>query len=667
MGKKGQGPGISSLIRRAGQEAKQVLADQNATALDVHLESADGVSLGATGRTAVRGPRIFSILDYIEQPWGLAMRLYPAQRFLVKLYYFLELDDGPPTIAVTDMFNTKVLYRFNERDYLRYLYDEGRCNIREQDHERRDLVLPIGRRAGKTTLSAIFASYEVYRLLNLQHPQAYYGLPSGNRIQIISVATDKDQAGLLYNDVTTHLAKCDYFRPYIANNTLSYVQFRTPYDIDRYGPCARHQDGQFVSFNGKATLKLTFKSCIAKGLRGSGNVVVILDEMAHFMDKGNSSAKEIYDAVTPSTAAFSPKDVSTGMPVGPTEARVICISSPLGKNGKFFELYDLAMRGGPGSENLLAVQAPTWEVNPTVPTSYYKRKYHEDPTVFMVEHGAQFSDQVRGWIEREVDLTACIDPELRPKRLGTPRAPHQMGIDVGLVGDGTYVAITHIENDQIVLDYHEGWYAGVDWRETNPHLEAPLVDYARNLVSVERIDFDALSEWVVELCKKFHITDGLFDRWNGIPLEQSLHKRGLKQFRCDFFTRDLTSRIYQTAKMFMYDERLRIYDWPIPEQGVRHSPLIKEMLSLQANQISRNIVLVEAPKAPGAHDDASDALMRAIWLSAERMSKTKYAAHGSGLYVPTAVASPSVTSYRMSRARKHGFVRERMPRRSFGR
>jgi hypothetical protein len=119
--------------------------------------------------------------------------------------------------------------------------------------------------------------------------------------------------------------------------------------------------------------------------------------------------------------------------------------------------------------------------------------------------------------------------------------------------------------------------------------------------------------------------------------------------------------------MFMYDERLRLYDWPIPEQGVRHSPLIKEMLSLQANQVSRNIVLVEAPKAPGAHDDASDALMRAIWLSAERMSKTKYAAHGSGLYVPTAVASPSVTSYRMSRARKHGFVRERMPRRSFGR
>jgi hypothetical protein len=236
-----------------------------------------------------------------------------------------------------------------------------------------------------------------------------------------------------------------------------------------------------------------------------------------------------------------------------------------------------------------------------------------------------------------------------------------MGIDVGLVGDGTFIAITHIEDNQIVLDYHEGWCAGIDWRETNPHLEAPMVDYARNLVSVERLDFDAIHEWIVALTKKFHITDGLFDRWNGIPLEQSLHKKGLKQFRCEFFTRDLTSRIYQTAKMLMYDERLRLYDWPVPETGVKHSPLIKELLSLQANQISRNIVLVEAPKAPGAHDDASDALTRAIWLSAERMAKVKYASHGSGLYVPVAVASPTVTSYRMARARKHG-VTDRMPR-----
>lgn len=517
-----------------------------------------------------------------------------------------------------------------------------------------------------TALSGIFASYEVYKLLNLYNPQAYYGLPNGNRIQIISVATDKDQAGLLFNEVTTHLAKCDYFSPYICNNTLGWVNFRTPYDIEKYGPTSRHVDGRFVSFNGKSTLRVTFKSCIAKGLRGAGNVVIILDEVAHFQDKGGSSAAEIYDAVTPSAAAFSRKNPKTGMPafdketgkVAEVESRIILISSPLGKTGKFYEKFDLAMHGGEGSENILAIQAPTWEINPTVPPSYYREKYHSDPRVFMVEHGALFSDQTRGWIERKEDLLACIDPNLRPIHRARPKVPHQIGIDVGLVGDGTAVAITHIENERIILDYHELWKAGMDWRESNPHLHGQYsTDYAKMLATVERLDFDEIADWIVSLCKRFHITRGLFDRWNGIPLEQTLHKRGYKQFEAQFFTRDMSSKIYQSAKMFMFDERLVLYDYPIPDRSAedgKHSPLILELFALQAKQVSKNIVLVEAPKKRNAHDDVSDALIRSIWLSMEAMLNQKHAAHG-GIHRPYA-ASGSMTPqrYQVRRARTHG-------------
>lgn len=511
-----------------------------------------------------------------------------------------------------------------------------------------------------TTLAGIFASYEVYRLLNLYNPQQFYGLPNGNRIQIISVATDKDQAGLLFNEVTSHLVKCSYFNQYIGNNTLSHVNFRTPYDIQKFGPTVRQDNGRFVSLNGKATLRVTFKSCIAKGLRGSGNIVVILDEVAHFQDKGQSSAKDIYDAVTPSTAAFSPKN-GKGIPQGEVESRIILISSPLGKFGKFYELFDLAMHGGPGSDNLLAIQAPTWEVNPTVPASYYKQKYHADPVVFMVEHGAQFSDQVTGWIERESDLLACVDPGLRPKEFATPRMPHQMGIDVGLCDDGTGICITHIEGDKIVLDYHEVWYAGVDWRESNPHLaEAYPTPYARTLSTVERLDFDEISEWIYALTKKFYITEGLFDRWNGIPLEQALHKKGLKQFKAEFFTRDQTSKIYQSAKMFIYDERLVLYDYPLEEGSTKHSPLISELLTLQAKQVGKNLILVEKPGKAGAKDDVSDALVRSIWLSTKQMEDQKHVSHGVGTYQPRVVSSMTPARYQTLRAMKHGGVQSRV-------
>jgi hypothetical protein len=497
----------------------------------------------------------------------------------------------------------------------------------------------------------------------------YYGLPNGNRIQIISVATDKDQAGLLFNEVTSHLAKCTYFSPYISNNTQGWVNFRTPYDIEKYGPNVRQEDGKFVSFNGKATIRVTFKSCIAKGLRGAGNVVIILDEVAHFQDKGGSSAREIYDAVTPSAAAFSRKDPKTGMPAldkstGKTaevESRIILISSPLGRSGKFFEKFDLAMHGGEGAGNILAIQAPTWEINPTVPPSYYREKYHSDPVVYMTEHGARFTDQARGWIERKEDLLACVDPQHRPIVRARPRVPHQMGIDVGLVGDGTAVAITHVEGDKIVLDYHESWYAKTSWKDSNAHLrgQAPTTDYAKILETVERLDFDEISEWIVTLCKRFHITRGLFDRWNGIPLEQTLHKRGYKQFTSEFFTRDMTSKIYQTAKMFLYDRRLVLYDYPVPERANsdsegRHSPLISELLSLQAKQISRNIVLVEAPQKKESHDDLSDALVRSIWLSTETLLNQKHAAHG-GLHRPHAsTGGLTPQRYQVMRARVHG-------------
>ena len=86
-----------------------------------------------------------------------------------------------------------------------------------------------------------------------------------------------------------------------------------------------------------------------------------------------------YNAVTPSTSAYSQKDPNNkSKPIGPVEGRIISISSPLGKQGLFYKLFNTAFRGGTASENMLAVQAPTWEVNPTVPASEFAKHYIKD-------------------------------------------------------------------------------------------------------------------------------------------------------------------------------------------------------------------------------------------------------------------------------------------------
>jgi intein/homing endonuclease len=568
-----------------------------------------------------------------------------------------------------------LIRHFEELIEADYFYDPV-VEIQHGEGKVYDLTVPDGESFvangltnHNTTLSSLFASYEVYRLLNLHNPQGYYGLPGGNTIQIISVATDKDQAGILFREVSGHLSRCEYFRPYILTNTLSRIDFQTPADIEKFGPIQRMQDGKFASLNGKSSIRVTFRSAVAKGLRGMGNIVVILDEMAHFIEDGSTSAAEVYNAVTPSTAAFSAKDPDDStIPIGDVESRIICISSPLNKQGKFYDLYQTAMGNGEGATNMIAIQAPTWEINPTVPAVYYKQKFYEDPAVFMTEHGAEFSDRVRGWIERAEDLLACIDPELRPKESGAPRSPHQMGVDVAVTNDGTSVAITHVEDDEIILDYHEVWYAGVDWRESNPHLgNTPTTPYAKRLADVDRLDFEEIAVWIDTLCRRFHITEGIFDRWEGLSLEQQLHKRGLKQFTSEFFNRDLSSKMYQAMKLLMFDQKIRLYDFPLTatadEQKGKHSGLIAELLSLQATQLSKNLIQVEAPQTSGCHDDMSDALVRSVWLSMKSIGKR--AAYGMQNR-PHVSGGATVGAYQLARARRHGGFTQRVVPKNLG-
>ena len=239
-----------------------------------------------------------------------------------------------------------------------------------------------------------------------------------------------------------------------------------------------------------------------------------------------------------------------------------------------------------------------------------------------------------------------------------------MGIDVGLINDGTSVCITHVEQDHIIMDYHELWRAGVDWRETNPHLGSNYpTEYAKRLASVERLDFDEITAWVIALSRRFFISEGLFDRWNGIPLEQALLKKGLTQFKSEFFSRDSSSKMFQAVKLLMIDRKISIYDWP-KTQGSKHSSFIKELTDLQAEQLAKNIVVVSAPDAAGYHDDMSDAFVRSVWLSSERMRSEKHA-YGNNPY-PNRSPGTTTAAYQMKRARMHGGFSERVVPRNLG-
>lgn len=629
------------------------------------------------------------IVEFIESSWGLNIRLYPVQRIILKAHYGLALDDNPwgfdltkplpkdhphydelailpedgeeedvppevtddgedgedepvaegadvpevdPSalaaaeylknetgyykhrVRVTDWRRENIRY-MTEAGYLRYLFDTKRSNIREviPGVQRRELVLSIGRRSGKTFMCACVVAYEVYKLLLKGDPQSFYGVPKTNTIGLISVATDKDQAGLLYTEASGHFSECAYFKAYTANNTMSYAKFQTPEDIKRYG---RYSDDPTA----KATVKVSFKSCVAKGLRGAGNIVIILDELAHFNDAGQSDALKIYRAVKPSLAAFSPKNKKDRRKAtGPVEGRILSISSPLGRQGFFYAKFQQGFSGGLESKNMLCIQAPSWEVNPTLEATFLAEEYATDATSFFTEYGADFSDRTRGWLEPE-HLLACVDPRLRPATKAPLRAPHFMGLDISAgKTDGDYcaVAIGHLDDDgNIILDLIERIRAGEGEYKTQ-----------------ERLSFDDITDWLFALSRRFYISSGLFDQWAGLPFEMALHKKGLTQCKSVFFTKQLSSQVFQNFKDLMYERRLVLYDWPLvqsttPESA--HSIHIQELMELQAEVQSKYLIIVEAPQVKDKFDDMSDALVRMVWEATQHLGKRKYIAGNMG-------------------------------------
>ena len=327
------------------------------------------------------GTSTFNIIEFAQQV--LKVQITPVQKIVLKLFYGIKLDhsrswvcvngwDKPPIQLTEIEYAANVLVREGDRSNLPL---SGAVDTY------RELVLVAGRRSGKTFLAAIIQAYEIYKLLNIPDPQSYYGLPESSTINVLGVSTDKDQAGLLYQETSEFLSD-PMFQERLANCTQTYARFQTGREVEKYG---RWRDDSTA----KASIKLTFRSCITKGLRGSSNILVVLDELAHFYSEGERSAEAVYQAVTPSTshfwADFCPPDKTP-------DGRIVCISSPLEKKGFFYKLFKDGMDSQPNTKTLV-LRIPTWELNPNIPISEYEYLSARDPRSFMAEFGAEFLDE----------------------------------------------------------------------------------------------------------------------------------------------------------------------------------------------------------------------------------------------------------------------------------
>ena len=341
------------------------------------------------------------IITFCEHPYYLNQVLHAVERFVLKVYYGLPLDNEKKQVLVRSYPFDKEGKYFTEVEYAEFLIAQGRTNLLEPHNYETsiELILVCGRRSGKTFLASIITAYEAYKLIIKVDPQHYYKLPQGEEIRIINVASTGDQALILAKAAQNRILNSKWFIPYLESKTQSEIRLRTKRDLELLKQEIRNHG---KPIDAHASIRIEAMACTARGIRGGTVIVGILDEIAHFVDNdGNRSGDIIYEALTPSVATFG------------LDGKILSISSPYVKNGIFYDLY-LSSKGNKEEEsdqNKRMFQIPTWEMNETITFDYLDSEKKRNPESFPTEFGAEFSSTVMGFFKFPEKIDEAIKRE----------------------------------------------------------------------------------------------------------------------------------------------------------------------------------------------------------------------------------------------------------------
>src|SRR4029077_3291951 len=239
----------------------------------------------------------------------------------------------------------------------------------------------------------------------------------------------------------------------------------------------------------------------AKTTRGMSASLAIFEEHAHFdATSGPGSDERGYLAVRPSLRRFAGK------------AKVLCISTPNGQAGKFYELFRDAESGVLASA--VAVKAPTWEVDPT-----YGQEEQDADRAELGEDG--FAEEIAAdFISGKgsfFDLSAIHFEE-------GPAAPAEgdawvCGLDVGLSSDFFGVALVspNVKEPDVLL---VGAVAGI-----NP-ADVRLRRASKESLADARMREDSMFVKAWAVAAPYAPTRGAADSHKGGPVSNYFARKG---------------------------------------------------------------------------------------------------------------------------------------------
>jgi len=561
----GQQNAPSRTSRRGKQSVMRALAEMERThGLDAGEDKGEIADI----ITFCNHPRLLAL------PTSSNMKLFLAQRVVLKCLYMGSR--GNETLRL-DQEEMQWLYDRKQDDAIAMVdrFNRGdRTRISE-------LTMVLGRRSGKTTIASIISAYELYKILKVGggDPYRFYDMPVGAQIAVINVATQKDQAGILFAEIKNRLRYSPFFADRIASTAADRIRIYTDIDLARL-------DDKTLNIPVEGSIFILCGHSNYDALRGFATICLLFDELAFYDESDKVSGREFYNALKPSAGGFKGAD-------GIEDGITVEISTPGPKTGIFYKLWDSSHR----IQSMLSFQVPTWEFNP-------KRPYDDpelvkarefDPGAFDVEFGAQWPEgSSYGLFFPEALVRRAVLPEVIPDESPDYRCEYYFHLDPAL-NSNRYVLVA------VKKSFTRGPGAVL--------LPVVTLGFTRCWMpkGPEGIDYMEVDRDLLRLCQEYRPVVVSFDRWNSESSIQMLRMHGVQTVKTAF-NRGYKQKIYFNLRELMQrdPQAVRLYD---------HQDLLDELLNLKYRPTPRGQSIGADPRSDVPNDDYADCLAGATFMA----------------------------------------------------
>jgi intein/homing endonuclease len=466
--------------------------------------------------------------------------------------------------------------------------------------------------SGKDFLCSIIALYEAMRLLELPggDPYKIYNLGSATPFTILTIANSSAQAKILFREIKDKVLQSEYFKDKILPEgvTSDAIHFLTPEDRRRNEELA---EKGFSPNLGSIVVRSGHSN--SDTLVGISCYVLLLDEIGLYKNTaGSSSGDSIFNSLAPAVKTYV-RDVprlddknnpildSDGKPISDKiyDGKIICLSTPRGKEGIFYNLY----QNHNEVDHRLVCQAATWQVNPMQSKEALMAAFPSMPEEkFRMEFGAEFSGTAGENFFAEDAVEDCFsDKTLKLRDFGKPGVYHFAHLDPATSSHNYALVMAHKET------YFDREAGKKDWKIIVDHIKYWSPSPGKPIL------VDEVDDYVIELNGRFCLGVVTYDHFNSHSSIEKLRKKGVPT-KMTPFTKRYKNIIYDHLYQLVIQRKLLIPN---------HLLLKNEMKNLQRKWLNSGYKVYPKRDGDVTTDDIVDALAGACFNCVEKeMNKT---------------------------------------------